>query len=170
MKKRVRAGIIALAIAITSVGAAHADAVLSFTPSTLSTVAGGTVEFVGILTNTGAADLYLNGDVVILPYPFLTVDDSIFYVNAPLFLSSGESYSGAFFDVTADAATPSGSYSGTYTIQGGADADTFDDIATEDFQVDVSSPIPEPNPFLFLATGLAILAAVRLTRFHVCQN
>lgn len=160
MQKRVRAGIIALVITVSSVGTARADAVLTFTPSTLITTAGGTVEFDGTLTNTGATDLYLNGDVVILNYPDLTVDDSIIYIYAPLFLSAGDSYTGAFFDVTADAATPSGSYSGTYTIQGGTDSDTYDDIATADFTLDVGSPVAEPNPFLLLATGLAILAIV----------
>jgi hypothetical protein len=65
--------------------------------------------------------------------------------------------------VTADATIASGSYIWTYTIQGGADSETFDDIATEDFTVDVgsTSTTPEPNSFLLLATGLAMIAFVR---------
>jgi len=165
MQKRVRTGIFTLTIAMASVGVARADAILTFTPSTLSVAAGGTVEFDGTLTNTGTYDLYLNGDSVDLEYSNLTVDDSPFIFSGPLYLAAGDSFTGAFIDVTADAATPAGSYSGTYTIQGGADADSLDDIATTDFTLDVGPPIPEPNSFLLLATSMAILVVVRLTRF-----
>jgi hypothetical protein len=162
MHKRLRRGLFALAIAAASACAARADAILTLTPSNLDIVASKTVEFDGTLTNTGTTDLYLNGDVVIFDYAGLTIDDSIFYVDAPLFLSAGDSYTGAFFNVTADAATLSRSYSGTYTIQGGADSDTFDDLAMANFTVDVGSSTPEPNSMLLMATGLAILAVLRL--------
>jgi hypothetical protein len=154
------------------VGAARADAILTFTPSTLDTVAGGTVEFDGTITNTGDADLYLNGDSFSLPYPDLSIDDSAFIFGAPLFLSPGDSYIGPFIDVTADGSILSGSYSGTYTIQGGADSNTFDDIATEDFTVIIDSitPTPEPTPVLLLATGLMMLAVVSLRRSAVSSR
>jgi len=173
MQKRLLAGIFSLAIVATSVGTAHADAILTFTSTTLSTATGGTVEFDGTLTNTGETDLYLNGDGVILNYADLTVDDSIFYVDAPLFLSAGGSYTGAFFDVTTDAVTLSGSYSGTYTIQGGTDSDSFDDIATEDFTVNVDSnvpDVPEPNSFLLIGTGMTILAVLRLRQIEILRE
>jgi hypothetical protein len=150
--------ILALAIAAASAGAARADAILDLTPSTLDSAAGGTVELVGTLTNTGDANLYLNGDVSILPYPDLTVDDSPFFNTSPLFLSPGDAYTGPFIDVTVDGATPSGSYGGSYTIQGGLDSETFDDIAAADFTVDVGSAVPEPNAALLIASGLATLA------------
>jgi hypothetical protein len=163
VQKKIRIVILVSVIAATSVGAAHADAIMTFTPSTLNTTAGGTVEFDGTLTNTGTADLYLNGDEIILLYPDLTNDDSLFFADSPLFLSPGDSYTGPFIDVSADLATPSGSYTGTYIVRGGADSNTFDDIATEDFTVDVgsTSTTPEPNPFLLLASGMTILAFVR---------
>ncbi len=164
MQSRIRTGIFVLAIAMASVGVARADAVLTYTSSTLSTAAGGTVEIDGTLTNTGTYDLYLNGDTVSPLSPGLTADDSPFMLFGPMFLAAGDSFTGAFIDVTADATTPSGSYSGTYTIQGGTDSDTFDDIATADFTLDVGSPTPEPNPFLLLATGLTIIAGVSLQR------
>jgi len=136
-----------LAIAVWPVRLAHADAILDLTPATLSTAPGGTVQFSGTLTNTGADDLFLNGDVIILSYPDLTVDDSPFFINSPPFLLPGGSYVGPFLDVTADATTIPGSYSGSYTIQGGADSNTFDNIAEQDFTVEVSSSVvvPEPN-------------------------
>jgi hypothetical protein len=153
MQERLRTSILALIIAVASAGAARADAVLTFTPSTLSVVAGGTVEFTGTLTNTGDTDLYLNSDSFILPFADLTVDDSPFFFDGPTFLLAGDSFTGAFIDVTADATILSGSYSGTFTIQGGADSSTFDDIASVDYTVDVGSPVPEPNSFLLMAAG-----------------
>lgn len=156
--------ILALVIAAAaSVGMAHADAVLTFTSPTLTITPGGTIEFDGTLTNTGTDDLYLNSDAFSLLFPDLTFDDSPFIFGAPLSLSPGDSYIGPFIDVTADATIASGSYICTYTILGGADSSTFDDIATEDFTVDVgsTSTTPEPNPFLLIATGMTILAFVR---------
>lgn len=169
MQLSIRAGIFVLAIAFTSTCAAYADAVLNLVPATLSATASGTVEFDGTIINTGTADLYLNGDVVILNFPDLTVDDSIFYIDAPLFLSAGDSYIGAFFDVSADATILPGSYSGTYTVLGGSDADTLDNIATANFTVDFGSETsvtPEPTPFLLLATGLAILTFVSIRKHN----
>ena len=158
MQKRLCKCTLALAIAAASAGAARADAILDLTPSTLDTAAGGIVEFVGTLTNTGDTDLYLNGDGITYPLADLTVDDSPFFNNSPLFLSPGGAYTGPFIDVTVDPATPSGSYSGSYTIQGGSDSETFDNIAVEDFTVDVGSTVPEPNTSLLIASGFAALA------------
>lgn len=168
MQKRVRAGIFAITIAVASAITARADAILTFTPSIITTNAGGTVEFDGVLTNTGTTGLYLNSDTFDLEYPDLSVGDSPFFFFGPTFLAAGDSYAGAFIDVTADAATPSWSYSGTYTIQGGADSNTFDDLATADFTVDVgSSTTPEPNSFLLFATGLSIITVVCMR--HRCS-
>ena len=163
---RVSGILISLIFAIVSAGTARADAVLTFTPNTLQITPGGTVEFDGTLANTGTTAIYLNNDVFSFLSPDLTIDDSPFIFEGPSSLAAGDSFTGAFIDVTADAATLSGSYSGTYTIQGGADGDTFDDIATADFTLDAGSTsiTPEPNPFLFLATGIMILAVAGLRR------
>ena len=166
MVRRICKVFFALVIVFASAGIAYADAIMTFTSSAINTVAGGIVEFDGTLTNTGTSDLYLNGDVVILNYPDLTVDDSPFFADSPLFLSPGGFYSGAFIDVTADAETLFGSYSGSYTIQGGANSNTFNDIATTDFaiNIDPSTITPEPNPFLLQISGLLILAVLRSVR------
>jgi hypothetical protein len=172
MKGKLQTGILVFIIAAASAATARADATLTFTSSTLTIDAGGTVEFDGTLTNTGTGDIYLNSDSFYLPYADLTVDDSPFFADSPSFLSPGDSYSGPFIDITADETISSGSYSGTYTIQGGADGDTFDDIATVDFTVDVgsTSTTPEPSPFLLMATGLAMIAVVRMRRRPVVSK
>jgi hypothetical protein len=170
MQKRILTSILALAIAAASVEVAHADAILTFTPDTLVLTPGGTVEFDGTLTNTGTTDLYLNSDSFLHSYSDLTIDDSPFIFNEPMFLSAGDSYTGAFIDVTADAARLAGSYSGMYTIQGGTDSDTFDNLATANFTVDVVSAVPEPKSFLLLATRLSMIAVVLLRReLLVCK-
>jgi hypothetical protein len=164
MQKDIIYSTFALNFVLTSTGVTRADATLTFTPSTLDIVAGGTVEFDGTLTNTGDTDLYLNGDSFLLSFPDLNVDDSPFFFDGPTFLAAGDSFTGAFIDVTAGATILSGSYSGTFTIQGGTDSNTYDDISTEEFTLDVGSPVPEPNPFLLLASGMAMLAFAGLRR------
>jgi len=136
--------------------------VLTFdlTATTLSVLPGGTIEFTGTLTNTEANTVYLNGDVAILLYTGLSLDDSPFFSNSPLFLLSGASYVGPFFDVTADAAAIPGSYTGSYTIQGGLDANTFDNVATRGFTVNVAG-VPEPKSYHLLMAGLLIIAGIR---------
>jgi hypothetical protein len=78
-------------VLIATVGRpAHADALgFQLTPATLSTSPGGAVEFMGTLTNRETSDVFLNGDVSILPYPDLMVDDSPFFTFSPLFLAGG---------------------------------------------------------------------------------
>lgn len=160
MLKRLRANILALTIVACSVPWAHAGVIFNLTPTTLSTVPGGTIEFIGTLTNSGAADVFLNGDVSILPNTLLTLDDSPFFINSPLFLMPSQSYVGPFFDVAADAGALSGIYSGSFTIQGGADSNTFDNLASQSFTVNVISSVPEPNYSMLSAFALAMIVVL----------
>ena len=128
--------------------------VLDLTPSTLNVLPGGMIEFVGTLTNPGPDDVFLNGDVISQIYTALTASDAPFFADAPLFLPGGGSYTGPFFDVTADPKTNFGQYSGSFTIQGGADGNTFDNVATANFTVTVGAVVtPEPTsiPMMFIA-------------------
>jgi len=161
MKTRIRLILILIYFAAFA-SAARADAMLTFTSPTLTTAPGGTVEFDGTLTNTGEVEIYLNSDSFILMYPGLSVDDSPFLFDSPLFLLPGDSYSGPFIDVTADAGMSPGSYEGMFTIQGGPDPDSFDDLASEDFTLEVesTSATPEPSSILLFGAGLAMLVSL----------
>lgn len=151
-----------LLIALAMCAPAVRAGVMAFdlTPSTLSVLPGGTIEFTGTLTNTGTDDVYLNGDVAILPDTDLSLDDSPFFADSPLFLSGGQSYDGPFFDVTADATAIPGTYGGSFAILGGADGNTFDNLAAQDFTVTVASGSPEPNSSLLIAVPLLIAAGI----------
>ena len=127
--------------------------IFNLTPSALTTSPGGTVEFTGNLTNTGSTVVFLNGDAAGALPLILTLNDSPFFADAPLFLAAnGGSYSGPFFDVTVDPAALPSIYGGSFTIQGGADSSTFDNLATQDFQVTVTAT-PEPTSFMLMATA-----------------
>jgi hypothetical protein len=164
MDRPLYTSILLVAIAVWPVGFAHADALnFSLTPATLSASAGGMVEFTGTLTNPGSNDVFLNGDVAVLPYSSLALDDSPFFIFSPLFLAGGETYTGPFFDVTVNAAALPGAYSGSFTIQGGPDSNTFDNLAVQDFEVDVvaSAPIPEPGSIALVSSSAVLLALLR---------
>ena len=87
----------------------------------LSVTAGVSVEFSGSLSNPGATDIFLNGDEISLNQS-LFVDDSPFFTFAPLFLSPGQTYTGPFFNVFAGLNATPGLYSGSFSVDGGADA------------------------------------------------
>ena len=160
-------------LTVTTAGTSRADLIFDLTPATLSASPGGTVEFTGSLSNTGVADVFLNGDLAVFLNPSLVLDDSPFFANAPLSLAAGGgSYSGPFFDVIVSFAASPGPYSGSFTIEGGVDPSTFENLATETFQVNVTSPssVPEPSSFVLLATSLMSIVIVRARVHNAHRN
>jgi hypothetical protein len=132
---------------------------------------GDVLPYFGTMTNVSATDtIFLNSASSTSASANLTIDVTPFFVNAPLSLAPGE-VSGLFeiFDVTIDPATPFGLISGsTVSIQGGADAATFDDLADVNFDVQVGSPAaaaPEPSTRWLLLAGAGTALAI-LTRKH----
>jgi hypothetical protein len=131
--------------------------------STLTGAPGDIVKFFGTLTNVSATDtIFLNGASTTSASPFLTIDTSPFFLNAPLFLDPGmSSLQIELFDIAIDPATPSGPYPGsTVSILGGLDSGASDDLADAGAEVDVSAPssVPEPGSWKLSAAGLALLA------------
>ena len=138
---------------------------------------GDTLAFLATLTNLSGTDvIYLNGMGSTASSPFLSIDISPFFSNAPLFLNPGD-VSGPFelFDVTIDPAAPDGGYPGSFvTLEGGPDGGAgtaFDDLADVSFDVDVQSPTsaaPEPRTFamLLISLGLLLWRGRKIKRTH----
>lgn len=131
--------------------------------SSLTGFPNGAVTFSGTLLNNSGAEVFLNGAGGDLTYSELTLDTTPFFNFTPFSLLDGESYNGPLFAVAISAVALPGDYSGTFIIQGGADASTFDTVGTADFQVTVSeaSTVPEPSAFLLLASSILVLGCCK---------
>jgi hypothetical protein len=109
------------------------------------------LAFDATVTNTSSQTVYLNGDSFNVDSP-LTLDDSPFDNNYPLFLGAGASFTGVLFNVDVPATTPEGLYSGSFEILGGTNpADDTDVAGAANFNVNV----PEPASLILLLTCLA---------------
>lgn len=148
--------------------AQNANVTFSLTPNMISTTAGSTVTFFGSVVNqAGAPTVFLNGDTSPQVDPVLTVDDrtSDFFNATPIMLMGGQSFpssgTASFFTVMVASNAAPGTYSGTFNIQGGADSNAQDAVASQTFSVVVAAA-PEPSQIASLAVGMLGLAALGL--------
>jgi hypothetical protein len=160
---------LAVVLALTGVKASHADSVninVTLTQS-IQTVTQGTtsVAFDAMISNPSADTIYLNGDSWTTSSAFLAVDDAPFNNNAPLSLVAGASTAPfEIFDVLLGTNTPAGTYGGTFSILGGTDGATLNDLADANFSITVASPpvvVPEPG---FLIPSVLAIGAVLVIR------
>lgn len=127
---------------------------ISFTldSSLLEGQPGTAVTFSGTVGNTGAANVFLNGDNFTFPLP---LDDSKFLVNFPPVLAPSQTAAGELFDVLIPSNAALGLYVGTFQILGGDVPAATDILASETIAVNV---VPEPSAWLLLFSGIATLA------------
>jgi hypothetical protein len=152
--------------------AAHAQLNFTLTPSSQFGSPGSTLQFFGTLANPSTTDtVFLNGDTPTFTAPGLTLDASPFNSNAPLSLgplgSGTDIYTGDFFDVSIGSAALPGTYLGTFEIQGGADGNAQDTIATQDFSVTV---LPQAVPEASSVTSLGLLLMLGLGGIIVARR
>lgn len=154
-----------LAVVASHASAARAQSLdVTLNDSTVVVNQGATiVDFYATITDPSTtATVYLNGDNPTTSSPFLTVDDTPFFNNAPLLLAPGQS-SGLLelFAVDLPASTPQGIYSGNvFSILGGSNGSAANDVADIHFTVGVTAPTatraPEIDPASALS-GLTLL-------------
>jgi hypothetical protein len=129
----------------------------TFTSSLLNVQIGQTVTFSATLTNTGATPLFLNGDSVSIAPP-LALNDTKFFLNFPVSLSSGQSVTAPILDATAPSGSTFGLHVGSMSILGGATASELTSQASQTFAVNV---VPEPGGLTLLLAGLSALVWMR---------
>ncbi len=162
----------ALALFLLAPLAAKADPIILTLDPSQTVAAGGTVTFMGSLSNGGAPGRFINGTSITLNVVGLSTDDTAFFANVPAFLNPGDSTGlVAFFDVIASLAALPGTYTGSFSVIGGDTAEANNTLATQDFSLIVTSanPIPEPATMVLLGTGLIGAAAAKRRRTKANQ-
>ena len=139
----------------------RADVTLTLTPNTAPAATCSAVTFNGTITNNGSSPVFLNGDSAAVPHPQLTLDDSRYLTNTPASLAAnGGSYSGPMFSVTMLPGSAPGTYTGSFAIQGGADSNTFTNLAMQSFTIQLSGAAASPTPTITGAVSASDFGAV----------
>ena len=163
IRLRIRLSLLApaLLLCFAAPRAAQAQLTLTLTSAAQTGPASGAFHFAGTLTNSTAAEVFLNGDSPTFNGPG-TIDDSAFLNNAPVSLGpaggGSDTYTGSFFDIILPSSAAPGTYFGTCTVLGGPTANDLMTVGTEDFLVTVSpSPaVPEASTTVSLGLLLAL--------------
>jgi len=160
---KIKALFCTLILATLAGAAARADEItITFDQSSQTASAGDTLQFFGTITNDTGATVYLNSDDLTVTGLSLTTTDQ-FFNTVPLSLApNGSSGDIELFDVTVSSALldAPGTYSGAYTLIGGADGNAQDNLGTATFSVTTLAPTPEPPSVYLLLTGMLSLAAL----------
>ncbi|HEX7618581.1 MAG TPA: hypothetical protein VF480_07675 [Verrucomicrobiae bacterium] len=138
---RLKSFILLSALALLTAAPVRADLTLSMTPLAQSGLVNNEIFLIGTLTNTSlTTNLFLNSLQITLTGAttnYLTADTNAFFANVPGILLPGENDNDAVFAVAVNASAHPTNFSGTVTIQGGADVFSTNNLATQAFQVSV---------------------------------
>jgi hypothetical protein len=157
--RTIKALLNALVLAALTTAWAWAGVVVQFDHPQQTANPGGTLQFFGVIENTGPDIVYLNGDSLTLDVASLTTTDQ-FYANVPVSLDADTSSGDIeLFDVTVSnpLLDPAGTYPGSYVLVGGVDSNAGDNLASANFEVTTA---PEPSSGFLLAVALASILIV----------
>src|SRR5579883_1474585 len=148
---------------------AQAQLLLNFNPAGQSGTQGTTLTFNATLENIGTDPIFpvfLNGAEASLTGNGLMLDTSPFFQNAPLSLNSGETWTGDIFTVAIAPTALPGNYTGSFTVVGGPDDMTQNDLLTQNFQVTVlpATSVPAPGALVTALVGIMSATAEGLRR------
>jgi hypothetical protein len=164
MKLKLTLAVTALLTIGLSSAAAYADTI-TFTltnPTGYVVHTGGSLTFDATVSAplSNGAPVFLNGDSFNVTAP-ITLNDSDFFNNFPLFLAPGGSFTGDLFVLTVPPNSPFGNFLGTFTLEGGANANASSTLGTVNFDLITT---PEPSSIVLLLTGAAGLARAGFKR------
>ena len=152
---------------------ASADSItLNLTSPTQTGSAGNQVSFAGTVSaiSDGQGEVFLNSADVNFTDPSQSLfgDPTPFLINFPLTMTGGDSLTDELFTVLLPNGLLPGTYTGTFDIVGGSTFDASDIIASANFSIDVpgASPVPEPETYVLMATGLGALLIAGFMRRH----
>jgi hypothetical protein len=156
-----------LVLATLGTAVAKADSItITFDQPNQFAAPGETLQFFGTITNDTNTTIYLNNDDL-NPGSFSLATNDQFFSNVPISLApSGQPGDSSgdieLFDITVSnpLLDSGGTYTGTYTLFGGADggANTAqDNLVAANFSV---TPTPEPSTIYLLLTGASALVPI----------
>jgi uncharacterized repeat protein (TIGR01451 family) len=136
---KTRAAIFIAAFLLAGPLAVRAQLSMSLSPSVQNSGSGQTLVFSGTLTNTGnTSQIFLNNvqfaDTV-SGSTYLVSGSNGFYANVPGILQPLQTYTGAIFGIALAGNTPPADYTGTTTLQGGANIFATGNLASQPFTI-----------------------------------